>query len=131
METFDGYPIRSGFSGQGWELENCASVAAAHPATFEVPSPDEAGLVQVGDLLRLHFLITDAATISDPRSPRAERMWVEVCEVPGNGVFRGHLTNEPAFIPSLEPGDVIEFAWEHVAQVYVKAGDPRYPSQHT
>lgn len=127
METFDGFPVRSGFSGPDWRLENCAAMAAANPATFAVPSPDEARLVKRGDLLRLHFLITDPGVAADPQSPRAERMWVEVCDLPGNGLFRGHLTNLPGFIASLEPGDVIEFAWEHVAQVHVRVDDPRHP----
>lgn len=121
MEMFDGFPFKSGFSGSGWKLENCVAVAAKHPTTFKVPSPDEAMLVQLGDLLRLHFLITDPELRSDPQNPRAERMWVEVCDLPGNGLFRGHLTNMPGFITSLEAGDVIEFMWEHVAQVYVEA----------
>ena len=131
MEIFNGFPVKSGFSGPGWELEDCVAVAAAHPATFEVPSPDEAALAQAGDLLRLHFLITDPEVTSDPQNPRAERMWVEVCDLPGNGLFRGHLTNMPGFISSLEPGDVIEFKWRHVAQVYIGAGDPRYAGEHT
>ncbi len=57
-------------------------------------------------------------------------MWVEVCALPNNGVFRGHLTNRPAFISSVEPGDVIEFMWAHVARIYVKDGDPRHTGEH-
>ena len=131
MEMIDGFPVKSGFSGPDWALENCAAIAAMHPTTFEVPPPDEAAWVQAGDLIRLHFLITEPEVTSDPQNPRAERMWVEVCDLPGNGLIRGHLTNIPGFITSLEPGDVIEFAWEHVAQVYVKAGDPRCAGEHT
>lgn len=116
MEMFDGYPVKSGFSGPDWELEDCASVAVSHPKTFKVPSLQEAPLVEIGDLLRLHFVITNLVT-SDPENPRAERMWVEVCQLAESGVFRGHLTNQPMYIDSLEPGDVIEFKWEHVAQV--------------
>ena len=128
---FDGFPVRRGFAGPGWELEDCVAVASKFPSTFEAPSPDEASLVELGDLLRLHFLLTDPEVTSDPESPRAERMWVEVCARSDGGVFRGHLTNMPAFISSLEPGDVVEFTWNHVAQVYVKAGDPRHASEHT
>jgi hypothetical protein len=128
---FDGYPLKRGFSGPDWRLEDCVAIALANPDTFEVLATTEAELTQLGDLLRLHFLITDPALVQDPAGPRAERMWVEVCDLPGNGLFRGHLTNTSALIASLEPGDVIEFAWQHVAQVYVKAGDPRHPGAHT
>jgi hypothetical protein len=127
MEMYDGFPVRTGFSGLGWELEDCVAAARERPETFEVPSANEASLVKLGDLLRLHFLLTDPETTSDPESPRAERMWVEVCTLLDRGIFRGHLTNMPLFIPSLEPGDVIEFTWNHVAQVYVRTGDPRHP----
>jgi len=131
LETFDGFPVKSDFVGPDWVLENCAAVALLHPETFEVPSTAEASLVRIGDLLRLHFLLTDPATASDPDTPRAERMWVEVCSLATDHVFRGHLTNRPVHISSLEPGDVIEFMWEHVAQVYVKSGDPRHVGEHT
>jgi hypothetical protein len=131
LETFDGFTVKSGFVGPDWILENCTAAALLHPETFEVPSAAEASLVRIGDLLRLHFLITDPATASDPDTPRAERMWVEVCSLATEHVFRGHLTNQPVHISSLEPGDVIEFMWEHVAQVYVTTDDPRHVGEHT
>jgi hypothetical protein len=130
LETFDGFPIRSGFVGADWALENCAAAALQHPETFEVPSAAEASMVRIGDLLRLHFLLTDPATASDPETPRAERMWVEVCALATDGIFRGHLTNQPVHISSLEPGDVVEFLWEHVARVYVTKDDPRNVGEH-
>jgi len=125
METFEGFPIRSGFFGPDWELEDCVAGARRNPGTFRVPSPEEEALVSIGTLLRLHFIVTDPAAGDD--APRAERMWVEVCALPRAGIHRGHLTNEPRFIRSLQPGDVIEFTWAHVAQVYVRAQDPRHP----
>ena len=126
MELFDGFPVKIGFSGPDWELENCATLARLHPGTFEVPAPEEAALVALGDLLRLHFLVTDPEINPDANAPRAERMWVEVCAPMTNGLLRGHLTNQPKFISTLDPGDVIEFRWDHVAQVYVKTSDPRH-----
>jgi uncharacterized protein YegJ (DUF2314 family) len=119
METFDGYPVRKGFAGPDWRLEDCAVRSKESPDTFEAPSEDEQSLVKVGSLLRLHFMITDPELMADSQNPRAERMWVEVCDAIREGVFRGHLTNEPAFIQSLNQGDVIEFKWAHVAQVLV------------
>jgi len=126
LETFDGFPVKRGFAGPDWALEDCAAVALRYPETFEVPASAEASLVRIGHLLRLHFLLTDPEAVSDPESPGAERMWVEVCSLADDGVFRGHLTNRPIYIASLEPGDVIEFMWKHVAQVYVTTDDPRH-----
>jgi len=131
METFDGFPVKGGYSGPDWELENCAAVAKQHKATFEVPSPSEEALVKIGALLRLHFIVTDPTIASQKESPRAERMWVEVCALSNKGVLRGHLTNKPVYIPSLTPGDVIEFKWLHVAQVYVTKDDARHESKRT
>lgn len=101
--------------------------AQANPGTFKIPGPEEAALAKLGDLVRLHFLVTDDGTAEEETCPRAERMWVEICELRQGGLFRGHLTNEPAVIRSLQPGDVIEFEWRHVAQVYIPLSDPRHP----
>ena len=117
MEEFDGYPVRRGFKGEGWALEDVIAVSKQNPRTFKVPHPRNAKLVRVGALLRLHFVITDSSVTEEGESPRAERMWVEVCSVSEDGSFLGHLTNEPAFINSLEPGDVLHFEWQHVAQI--------------
>ena len=75
-------------------------------------------------------MMTNPEVARDQRSPRAERMWVEVCAMPDHGVPRGPRTNAPAFIPELGPGDVIEFRWRHVAQVHVRAGAPRHSGEH-
>ena len=131
METFDGFPVKRGFAGPDWELEDCTVAASRHPDTFEIPEASEAALVRIGDLLRLHFTLTDPSSVAKQDFPRAERMWVEVCSVATDGVFRGHLTNQPAYIGSLAPGDVIEFTWAHVAQVYVRKDDPRWIDENT
>ena len=117
MDEFDGYPVRRGFAGPGWHLEDCEAVAAQYPRTFKLPSKAARAGAQVGSLMRLHFVITDPGITANPENPRAERMWVEVCEASGDGAMLGHLTNQPMWIGSLEPGDVIEFQWKHVAQV--------------
>ena len=126
METFDGFPLKRGFAGPGWVLEDCTAAALRSPETFKIPDVAEAALVRIGDLLRLHFMLTDPSSVANPDVPRAERMWVEVCSLSPDKMFRGHLTNKPVYIDSLAPGDVIEFAWQHVAQVYVRKDDPRW-----
>ncbi|WP_342316689.1 DUF2314 domain-containing protein [Lysobacter sp. FW306-1B-D06B] len=116
-QEYDGYPVRAGFCGPGWELEDCAAIARRHRQTFEVPSAAALSGLKVGDLARLHFVITAPDVVADRRNPRAERMWVEVCKIHDDSSIWGHLTNEPALIESLAPGDVVEFAHRHVAQV--------------
>ena len=123
---FNGFPIKPGFKGQDWELEDCKKAHQKSPQTFEIPSDEEEQLVKVGQLLRLHFL-TGSLTND---IPRAERMWVEVCQLLEDGLYRGHLTNQPKFIDSLNPGDVIEFRWKHVAQIYITKEDPRHESKN-
>lgn len=123
MEYFDGFPIKVNFHGQDWELDDCKIAHETYPDRFEVPEDSEKELVVIGSLLRLHFIVTDTDEVN---APRAERMWVEVCKIDGD-IFYGHLTNEPAVIKSLDPGDVIQFQWNHVAQIYVKKDDPRHP----
>ena len=117
MQEYDGYPVRPGFSGQEWELEDCQDMARRHGSTFKVPSGAALSRMKIGDLARLHFVITAPDVMADARNPRAERMWVEVCKVHDDGTAWGHLTNEPAFIGTLEPGDVTESAPRHVAQL--------------
>jgi hypothetical protein len=130
METFDGFPVKRGFAGPDWELDNCTVAASRYPDKFKIPDAAEAALVRMGDMLRLHFTLTDPSSLANPDMPGAERMWVEVCSLAIDGVLRGHLTNQPAFIESLALGDVIEFTWEHVAQVYVRLDDPRWVDEH-
>lgn len=124
--SFNGFPVKSGFKGDDWELEDCERAHEKNPESFEIPSKEEEKLVKEGHLLRLHFLTNSSSN----DIPRAERMWVEVCQILKEGIFRGYLTNQPGYIQSLNPGDVIEFKWQHVAQVYVTKDDPRHKSNN-
>lgn len=114
-EHFDDYPVRRGFSGDGWALEDCEGAARENPETFKRPNAAELDAISVGDLVRLHFVLQGEAA-ADPDAPRAERMWVEVCKREADR-WLGHLTNQPGFIDALDPGDVIEFMPRHVAQL--------------
>lgn len=115
QEFFDDYPVRRGFSGDGWSLEDCEAAARQHPETFKRPTPKQIDAIAVGDLVRLHFVL-QGPMAEDPDAPRAERMWLEVCKREDDR-WLGHLTNEPGYIDTLDPGDVIEFLPLHVAQL--------------
>ena len=106
-----------------WELENVEQAAAANPLSFFIPSAAERDTQQVGDVVRLHFvLLQEGADL-----PRAERMWVEIAERSGDPPrYIGVLTNQPRSIQSLAPGDRIPFGPEHIARISIKHTDPRW-----
>ena len=45
-------------------------------------------------------------------------MWVELTEI-RDEKFKGRLTNQPAFITSIQLGDELDFAQEHIASLMV------------
>ena len=106
-----------------WELENVEQAAAANPDSFFIPSAAERRAQQVGDVVRLHFVLLQEG----PDLPRAERMWVEIAERSGDPPrYIGVLTNQPRSIHSLAPGDRIPFGPEHIARTIIKPTDPRW-----
>ena len=125
-----------------WELEDVEEAARAS-ATFFIPSAEERRSLPVGKLVRLHFVVLGRKE----GEPRAERMWVEVETARGGGMagargaermggvgapaggegrYLGYLTNRPSVIEGLAPGDLIEFAAQHVARVYIEKDDPSW-----
>lgn len=58
----------------GWKLEDIESVNKENPNTFFIPSLKERSSQKKGDLVRIHFLLTNPKD----GEPRAERMWVEI-----------------------------------------------------
>jgi len=104
-----------------WELEDVEEAARAS-ATFFIPSAEERRSLPVGKLVRLHFVVLGRKE----GEPRAERMWVEVESARGEGRYLGYLTNRPSVIEGLAPGDLIEFAAQHVARVYIEKDDPSW-----
>jgi hypothetical protein len=106
-----------------WALENVEEAHARNPDRFFIPSIEERLALKPGTLVRLHFLVLP----DGPNLPRAERMWVEITERSVDGrKYVGLLTNQPRYILSLIPGEPIEFAPEHVAQVLIGRYDPRW-----
>ena len=108
-----------------WYLNDVVAAARRKPDTFFIPCEAERRSCREGDLLQLHFVLSDPSE----NEPRAERMWVEVSERFEQGAsirYRGILTNEPVYIQSLKPGDLIEFQPTHIAQTTVSASHPDY-----
>lgn len=95
-------------SEDGYVLDHPRPIAAEAPYTYFLPSPEILAALAPGDLVKLIFR---------PIPPRekwgAERMWVIITEADGERLV-GSLDNEPDDVPSLKPGDPVEFARHHV-----------------
>lgn len=96
-----------------FHLENAEQMYAEHPDTFWIPDRCTRENLQVGDIVKLVFVL-DAPEEGDPG---AERMWVRVTDVQGQS-YVGELDNIPGFLEGAEAGNFIEFGPEHVIDVY-------------
>ncbi len=100
---------------RGWfgkyRIEDPRPIAADAPYTFYLPSENELLSVAPGDLVKIIFE-------SIPPSPQwdAERMWVIVTKVEGEELT-GTLDNEPADIPQLKAGDIVQFQRWHIIDI--------------
>lgn len=90
-----------------WHLESAVARNLAYPETFWIPAEAERMSVGAGSIVQLIFEMSDGY---------AERMWVHVTGVERRRLV-GHLRNEPAFIPRLEPGDKIKFKRDHIMDI--------------
>src|ERR1051325_11244726 len=102
-----------------WHLEDVEVAHKCNPVTFRIPTLEERNKVQPGSVVRLHFVTEKGQPI------RAERKWVKVVTVCGNK-FRGELLNEPARVPGLSKGDIVEFQARHIASILIGKDDPRW-----
>jgi len=94
---------------QSWSLENAQEISDEFPYTFYKPSSLVVSQLRPGNQAKLIFTFEP----SDPDSPRAERMWVEITDIFENG-FRGYLDNDPAYIKDLKHQDILEFEECHI-----------------
>lgn len=93
-----------------WHLDDASEVAAVFKYTFYKPTSETIGKIAVGEVVKLIFCFES----DDPKTPRAERMWVEVDEIADGERFRGRLTNQPHHIKDLNVGDVVQFHARHI-----------------
>lgn len=93
-----------------WHLTNADHLAAENKYTFYKPSREIIEQVVPGEVVKLIFQFES----EDPEAPSAERMWVLVDEVLGQGRFRGRLNNEPRHISDLKLDDLVEFGACHI-----------------
>lgn len=100
--------------GIGYSLEDVQAKHQKNPRHFLIPSQEEINQLKLGDQVRLIFVLD---TVLE-NGCRAERMWVELTEI-RDGKFKGRLTNQPAYITSVQLGDELDFAREHIASLMV------------
>jgi hypothetical protein len=93
-----------------WHLVNADRIAAENKYTFYKPPPEIIERVVPGEVVKLIFGFDSA----DPEAPSAERMWVLVEEVQGQGRFKGRLDNEPRYIHDLKVDDEVRFEACHI-----------------
>jgi hypothetical protein len=110
-----------------WHLENVELSAKENPDSFFIPPEEERTNRREGQLVKLVFVLDNP---SSPEDPRAERMWVEVSKEMSPSSpslsYSGILTNDPLHIKDLSAGDIIKFKPEHIAEVILEKGDPRW-----
>lgn len=100
--------------GIGFSLEDVQAKHQKNPRHFLIPSQEEINQLKPGDQVRLIFVLDTVLK----NGCRAERMWVELTEI-RDGKFKGRLTNQPAYITSIQLGDELDFAREHIASLMV------------
>ena len=100
--------------GIGYSLEDVQAKHQKNPRHFLIPSQEEINQLKLGDQVRLIFVLD---TVLE-NGCRAERMWVELTEI-RDGKFKGRLTNQPAYITSIQLGDELDFAREHIASLMI------------
>lgn len=104
-------------------LQDVESAARENPDHFFIPALHKSRNQQVGDSVRLHFLLDEARE----DEPRAERMWVTVTrECTLFKGYLGRLQNTPGFIENLTDGDEVAFKPKHIARVLIKKTDPEW-----
>lgn len=94
-------------------LENVEKVHRTYPRTYSIPRREQRYGLQVGDIVKLVFLLDRA----QGGRPRTERMWVRVDEVAA-AAYSGILDNDPFHLTRLKAGDRVPFGPEHVAALY-------------
>lgn len=111
---------------KSWRLENAQLMADQFPYTFYKPSSEVVSLLKPGNLVKLIFSFDS----DDPKSPAAERMWVQITEVQ-DGDFSGCLDNDPAYIVDLKYEDSIQFQECHIVDTDIADPVPSIVERYT
>lgn len=91
-----------------WYLDNVYERNKESPYTFYVPSKQIIDILNIGDIVKLIFVVE-----TEDDGYAGERMWVEITHRNGEN-FKGTLMNEPYNIHNLKFGQEILFQAEHI-----------------
>lgn len=101
-------------------LENAEIPYRESFRTTFIPRLEQRLSLQVGETVRVGFFPE-----VDNGQP-AERVWLRVELVRGDGRYIGVLLEKPKTIAGLDAGFRVDFSYENVAQIYVDQGDYRW-----
>jgi len=85
-------------------LANVEQRHATDPKTFEIPTREEREDLWPNDFVKLIF------------EDIGERLWIAVLLRNDDGSYTGSIVSQPGD-PSLNPGDIVRFKPEHVADI--------------
>lgn len=91
-----------------YTLTNAKEMNLQHPATFDIPSPEEIDATKPGMHVKLIFHEHDVAS---------ERMWVRITKRSGDD-FEGELDNDPFELSSIQCGDLVPFHSHHIVDIF-------------
>jgi hypothetical protein len=94
-------------------LKDLVRHAAAHPATFQIPSRQLRETLAVGSSAKLVFVPSPSV-----KGGGHERLWVEITAREGEE-YIGRLERDPMFIDAIgvRKGDTVRFRACHVASI--------------
>jgi hypothetical protein len=102
-----------------WHLENVEEASKKAPTTFHIPTIREREALEIGSVVRLHFVPEGEAEV------RAERLWVRITRI-SKSRFCGELLDSPVVISGLSRGAEIAFNKTHIATILISNDDPRW-----
>lgn len=94
-----------------YTLDSAEEIHELYPDTFWIPSRDVRENLEVGQLVKLLFRVTNGS------EDQVERMWVEISKVTDDG-YEGILDNDPYCTKKITAGLKVTFQAKHVIEIY-------------
>ena len=94
-----------------YTLDDAEDVHEQYPDTFWIPARKVRENLEVGQLVKLLFRISNGS------EEQVERMWVEITKITDDG-YEGILDNDPYCTKRITAGLKVNFQAKHVIEVY-------------
>ena len=105
------------YDADGWELADAEEMHQQYPETFWIPDATERENLNLGDIVKLRFLILEIDSDTGEQIVSGERMWVKVAAREGDG-YRGILDNESCYFSVLTSGVELYFEPRHIIDIW-------------